>query len=55
MSRCESRITCLQRGYLSPDKGNLAANLMFWCAATIDHPVEVINVVLKCFHNYRLT
>jgi hypothetical protein len=29
----------------------LAPNLMFWCRAAINHPVEVVQVFGYCFHN----
>jgi len=47
MSFIKARIVCLQRGYLAPDKGNLASYFRFICAG-INHPVECVNVFLKC-------
>jgi hypothetical protein len=51
MSLCQTRIICLKRGYLSPDEGNLASCFRYGSAA-INHPVEVIKVLLECWHRH---
>jgi hypothetical protein len=37
----------LQRGYLTPDEGNLASNFRF-IRAVFNHPVKCVNVFLEC-------
>jgi len=50
MSICQTCILCLKRGYLAPDEGNLVPYFRYVSAA-IRHPVEIINVFLKCVHD----
>jgi len=42
-------IFCLKRGYLTGYEPNLRSNLVLWRAA-FNHPVEVVNIFLKCSH-----
>jgi hypothetical protein len=50
MRLCKARIICLKRGYLAPDKGDLASHLRYGRAA-LNHPVQIVKVFLECSHN----
>lgn len=50
MCLIKARIICLQRGYLPPNESKLTAKLVSWCVASINHPVEVVNVFKNSFH-----
>jgi len=46
----------LKRGYLSCDEGNQAHHFVLWCNAVINHPLEVIEVLLEWYHDdWRMT
>lgn len=49
--RNRTRMICLKRRYLFPEKGDLIADSWF-ARAGIYHPVEVVKVFLECFHKY---
>jgi hypothetical protein len=49
MRLCKTRTICLERGYLAPDKGNLASHLRYG-RAVLNHPVQIINVFLERSH-----
>ena len=53
MARCKTVIICLQRGYLTGHEPNLRSNRVL-CRACVNHPVEVINIFLECFHKVRV-
>jgi len=52
MSRKKSLLLCLKRGYFARNEANLRSNRVL-CCPSVNHPVEVINIFLECFHKVR--
>jgi hypothetical protein len=46
-----TRVICLKRRYLFPEKGDLISDSWF-ARAGIYHPIEVVKVFLECSHRY---
>jgi len=51
MALCKTIIICRKRGYLSGNESDLRSNGVLCCVG-INHPVEIINVLLECIHEH---
>lgn len=49
MAACQLRKVCLKSGYFPRDETDLRSNRVLW-RVCINHPIQVIDIFLECFH-----